>query len=1122
MDTKYLNFKSAVYNIFQEIISEDAAFYSLCFKLKDFFSHSNYTCVRIKIDEKEYTTNNFEETRWILKEPFKINDNKSASIDVFYSKEFPIADEGAFLKTERELLIWLKSIIVSYLGNNNQANYSFKPQIYEDDKKFLPNFLSDNKYDREIYHDLMVYKVKEILLIATLYDAYSIEREGNFTHQILGDYINLDLTSFPRFTAVNSYAEAQSKLKNKHFDLVIIMVGIDKKIALNRIKKIKKEFPYLPAFLLLNNNTDISLFEKINEKDKYIDNIFVWNGDSRIFFTIVKLLEDRINLDNDVKIGHIRIILLVEDSAKYYSRYLPLLYHSVMRQTQRIIEDLSVDDAISRILSLRLRPKILLVSNYEAAKNIFDKYRNNFLSLITDVEFFKNGKIYKNAGFELANYVKNSNPTQDIPVIIQSSNQEYRERAYSQDCSFIDKNSQTLALDIKGIVKYNMGFGDFIYYDKNGNQLDFVARNIKEFENNLNLLPDNSLVYHAMRNHFSLWLKARGEQRVAEILSPLQTDDFPDAKSIRSFLVNAVSRNNYEKRKGKIIDFYEDEILDKSNIILLASGALGGKGRGLAFIHKLIYKSNISENFPDINIKTPLTFIIGTNEFDYFLRDNLLRYKVYNDMPYLKVRELFMKARLTKRTRKRLKLVLKYVRKPIAVRSSGLFEDSLMQPFAGIFETYIVPNNHDELKVRFEQLQKAIKLVYASIFADKAKSYISAINYKIEEEKMAIVLQEVVGNEHEGYYYPDVSGVAQSYNYYPFSHIEPEDGFANIALGLGTYVVEGEKSYRFCPKYPSIRNYSPKDLHQNSQLEFYAVNLKSKKLFLSKGENAALKRLTLYDAEQHGSLKHLCSVFNMDSNTIIPGIDKSGPRVVDFANILKYNYIPLANTLIKLLEIGKEAIGTAVEIEFAIDINKDKDYKASFYLLQIKPLIGNTKNYEVDIRNIDASKTIMFTNKGMGNGLIDDISDVIYVDKDTFDKSKTEEISQEIAEFNKKMVNEERKYVLIGPGRWGTRDKWIGIPIEWSQISNAKIIVETSLKGYPLDASLGSHFFHNVISMNVGYFSIQHNKQNHILAWGRLAKQKIIEKTKYVKHIRFEQALKIKMDGKQRVALIST
>ena len=482
---------------------------------------------------------------------------------------------------------------------------------------------------------------------------------------------------------------------------------------------------------------------------------------------------------------------------------------------------------------------------------------------------------------------------------------------------------------------------------------------------------------------------------------------------------------------------------------------------------------------------------------------------------------MFLKGELTLALTRKLKRVLQEYTTPLAVRSSGLFEDSLMQPFAGIFETYILPNSSPDIETRLKDLTDAIKLVFASVFSEKSKGYVKAINYKIEEEKMAVIIQELVGSQYENYYYPHISGVAQSYNYYSFGNMEPEDGFAVAALGLGMYVVEGENAYRFCPKYPTAVNYTPKDLFQNSQVHFYAVNLSKQNINLLEGEDAGLKKLDAEDAEMHGSLKHCASVYSPDNNTITPGLDKAGPRIIDFANILKYNYVPLAESLQAVLDIVKEALGTAVEIEFAVDLNKDENYKASLYILQIKPLIGNKTDYEIKPEEIDKEQLVIYAKNGMGNGLIDNIQDVVFVDKDLFDKKHTPEIAEEIAQINKSFVLENKHYLLIGPGRWGTRDKWIGIPVNWPQISNAKVIVETSLEGYPLDGSAGSHFFHNVTSMNVGYFSLQHTDWETELNWELLKEQELIQQTKYVKHVRFKKNLVIRMDGKKRITAIT-
>lgn len=1110
------------------------AFRKIVYELPNAWQYTENACARISYDQKEYRSNNCKVTNWRQKQEFTTIDGKEGLIEIFYTKDYPLADEGPFLKEERDLLNNLASLLSNYVNRLKGETYlgrflneeKMKEKLkthqesLQNQRKLLQNFLYKNNYDRDIFHDLMPFKVKEILLIANLYDAYSIEREGRFSDYILGDYHKLNLTAVPRITGVSSYEEAFEKLFEKHFDLIILMVGMDKDAPVKISEQIKSEFNYIPIFLLVNNNNDISTFEQAREVKKHFDNIFVWNGDSRIFFTMVKLLEDKVNLANDTKKGLSRIILLIEDSSKYYSRYLPLLYRSVMEQTRRIIDDISTADELYKILRLRVRPKILLASNYEEAKKIFDDYYEYFLSVITDVKFSKNGVLDENAGFKFAEFVKSKNP--DLPIVIQSSDASNKKKADKLNCSFIYKNSDTLAVDIQERIKYNMGFGDFIYKDDRGNEIGITARDLNEFEDRLRTIPDDSLRYHALRNHFSLWLTARGEIQVAKAIAPKQEIHFGSIEGLRSYLIKMVQQQKYEKNKGKIVDFIESELTDESNIVALSSGALGGKGRGLAFVHTLIYNFGISKYFNDINIRAPRTYIIGTDEYDIFLeRNNLLKVN-FDSLQDSEIKNMFLQGEITPDLDNKLRILLSKLTNPLAIRSSGLFEDSLMQPFAGIFETYIVPNSHPDIEVRFNQLRSAIKLVYSSVFAEKARAYISAINYKIEEEKMAIVIQELVGNKYENVYYPHISGVAQSYNYYPFSHIEPEDGFAVMAVGLGTYVVEGEKSYRFSPKYPTLQNYTIKDLLDNSQQHFYAVDLDyNHNLELSLGEDAGLKKLELYDAEKHKTLNHCVSVYNPDNKTIMPGIDSQGPRVVNFADILKYNYIPLAQTIQTTLDIVKEALGAPVEIEFAVDLNKDKNYKASFYLLQIKPLIGKIQDYNINLKEIDKSKVILYTEKGMGNGIVDNLTDIIFVDKNSFDKSKTVLIAKEIAEFNKLMVEEKRQYVLIGPGRWGTRDQWIGIPVTWPQISNAKVIIETSLEGYPLDASSGSHFFHNVISMNVGYFSIQHTNNRDILAWNVFEKQRIVRQTEYIKHIRFNKPLTVKMDGKKRISVIS-
>lgn len=1089
-----------------------------------------HTQARIKYNNKEYKSNEFKETGWVLKQNFETIDKIKGSIEIYYTKSFPTEFEGPFLKEERDLLANLINIIAGFLnaekGKVAMQRFGY-PETFEEQLmpketcsitslQLLQRFLNKNNYNRDLYHDLMPFKVKEILIISNLYDAYSIEKEGRFSEHMMGEYANLNLTSLPRVTGVSSQEEALEHLHSKHFDLVIVMVGVERQFPLTVSERIKKSFPYIPVFLLLNNNSSIPFFEKEMKPLSY-DRIFVWNGDSRIFFAMIKHVEDRINLDNDTKIALVRFILVVEDSPMYYSRYLPILYKIVLDQTKRIIDDVSTDD-LYKVLKLRARPKILLATNYEEALDIYKNYSEYLFCLITDVKFSKEGKLNESAGFELVKHIRAEK--KDLPVIVQSSNAEMMDFAHELDSLFINKNSENLEQEIKSFIMHYLGFGNFIYRDKNGKKLVEV-KTLKDFEKHLRTIPPESILYHAKKDNFSLWLMARGEIHAAKILHPKKTYEFLDAESIREYLIKSIRKFRNEQDRGKVVTYESNAILDETNIVTLSEGAMGGKGRGLAFLNSLIYNLDFSQFLPDIKLRTPRTAIIGTDEFEYFLDRNKLHFVKTEEITYQEIKERFLKSRLTPTLNKRLKELLKLITKPIAVRSSGLFEDSLSQPFAGIFETYLLPNNHPDLNTRLKQVTDAIKLVYASVYSEVARGYIKAVNYRIEEEKMAVVIQEVVGNDFGDMFYPHVSGVAQSYNYYPFAHMKPEEGFAVAAFGLGKYVVEGEKAYRFSPKYPTTEINSTEDQIQNSQTDFFAVDMKKKEINLLEGDTAGLIRPDIYEAERHGSLRHCASVFDINNNTISAGLDKPGPRVVNFGNILKYNYIPMAKTIDVVLNIVKEALGTPVEIEFAIDLNLDKNRKASFYLLQIKPLIGSVEDYNVNMDKIKQEDIILYSEKGMGNGLVKDIKDVIYIDNAKFNKSETEEMAKEIDKINSEMMKAEKEYVLIGPGRWGTRDRWIGIPVDWPQISNAKIIVETSLEGYPLDASSGSHFFHNLTSANVGYFSVQQEKSGSYINYEILDKQKLVTKTKYFRHVQFKKPIKVRMDGKKRISVVT-
>ncbi len=1101
--------------------------HQLCLILPDAWQYPEHTIVHIKYGKYEFQTSGFRVTPWCQRQDFESIDGDFGFIEVYYTREFHEEDEGPFLKEERDLINNITNILTGYLNSIKGKNIIKEVKTSQrrkpdgepsTSKQLLQRFINQHNVDRDIYHDLMPFKVKEILLISTLYDAYSIEKEDRLTDNILGEYSKLSLSTVPRITGVSNLDEALEKLEEKYFNMIIIMMGADTRTPLEMSKRIKSEYSYIPLYLLVNNSTTVNEMEKNPVSISSIDKVFVWNGDPKVFFTMIKLLEDKVNIENDTRIALTRVILLVEDSPKYYSRYLPLLYSSVLEQTKRVIEDVSTDD-LYKVLRIRIRPKVILAGTYEEAIDLFSRYKNYMLCLISDVKFYKNNTLDDNAGLQLVNHIRKELPS--LPVIIQSYEQSKEEMALKMKVSFINKNSESLMQEIKSFLSNYLGFGDFVFRDAMGNPIA-IASTMEEFERELRIIPDDSLLYHAQKNHFSMWLAARGEIQVARIIHPSTIEDFSGPEEIREYLLITLKKYRQEKRKGKIVGFDTAWEVDESNIVSLADGSFGGKGRGLSFVNTLIHTFDISQYTPNINLRTPRTSIVGTSEYESFMMRNNLYDKVFSSTNYIQIQKHFLEAELSDQLKIRLDRLLQIYHRPLAVRSSGLLEDSIMQPFAGIFETYIIPNNHPDKHERLNQAMNAIKLVYASVFSDTARGYIKAINYKIEDERMAVVIQEVVGNTFGNYYYPHISGVAQSYNYYPFGHIQPDDGFANIALGLGKYVVEGERAYRFCPKYPTLINYSNADLIKNSQVDFFAVDLLKHDInLLEGGDEAGLVRLNMYDSEQHGTLKHCASVFNPENNTITPGLSQLGPRVVNFANILKYNYVPLAQTIQVVLDVVKEALGVACEIEFAVDLNRDTNYKSSFFLLQIKPMLGNTQDYRVDLESIDMSKVVLLSRHGMGNGFLNNIADIVFIKREAFDKSMTCEMALELEEINAKLYNADSRCVLIGPGRWGTRDRWIGIPVTWPQISQAKIIVETSFEDFPLDASYGSHFFHNVISMDVGYCSVQDGDINAKVAWDVLNSYPVESETKFFKHIKLPKPLVVRMDGRQRLIVAS-
>lgn len=1103
----------------------------ICSILPKSWQYPRYTAARIRFEGKNYVSKPFADTDWFQSEPFVTIDNKVGAVEIFYLRAFPDEDEGPFLKEERNLLINIGKLISGYLNNyKGRGIIHLKGvpahEIHPSDafhssltrnKKPLQLYFNQQAIDKYIYLDMMRYKIKHILFVSTFYDAFTLESEDSFFAKFMGEIYQYSLFSVPRITGASTSEEALELIETTHFDLVILMAGMDRDAPIQLSEQIRERNESLPVYLLLNRKSEIKYYEELMPTIRSVDRLFVWSGDSLILFSIVKLTEDNVNVENDTRIGLVRVILLIEDSPIYYSKYIQILYDIVFEHVRHLLPEVEQNE-LDKISKMRSRPKILHARNYEEATAIFNKYRDFMLCIISDMEFDRSGRMDKFAGVRFIKYVKSH--ISKLPIILQSSENYNETFARQLEVTFINKNSDSLLKDIKHFLNSYLGFGNFIFRDKKGNKIG-VAKSLREFETLLQEVPDESLYIHASENQLSLWLMQRGEIQLARTLNPLSINMFDSIEESRQHLIDTIRKYREEKKKGKILSFDETAIIDEKNIVSFSGGSLGGKGRGLAFINTLIYNLEFPGISSRINITTPITVVIGTNEFEHFISKNKLFEKIIDpEVSYSRLRELFIKGQLSSSLQKKIKVFVNQIEKPIAVRSSSIAEDSINQPFAGIFDTFLIPNSVNK-KLVFEQICNAIKLVFASTFSPKARNYFTIIHHKIEEEKMAVILQELVGNQYGEYYYPHISGVAQSYNYYPVANMKPEEGFAVAAFGLGTYVVDGWKSYRFSPRYPNVSMYSTKDLVNGTQVQFYALDCLNTDIDLLKyGELAALKLIDISDVEPHGTLKHCVSVYNADNDSLEPGNGGNGPLVVNFANILKYNYIPLADTISTILSTVQESFGSPVEIEFAVDLERGQNGLPSFYLLQIKPLITDQIGKSIKLDCLDKGSMLLYTRSCVGNGEVSDICDVIFIDNEKFTKLKTLEMADEVEKLNKRMIDEGKQYILIGPGRWGSRDRFVGIPVNWSQISNAKVIVEISLHNFPLDSSLGSHFFHNVTAMNIGYFSVQHSSPIDFIRWDMLEGQRLVQQTEFFKHVRFEKPLKVYMDGRHKTSAV--
>jgi CheY-like chemotaxis protein len=980
----------------------------------------------------------------------------------------------------------------------------------------LNELLRQYKTDNDIYHDLMQFRVREILLVATIYDAFILEEEDKLSEKIFGEYYQLNLSSAPRITSVAFGEEALEILRYRLFDMIILTMRIDEISPFELAKKIREANPTIPILLLLNDNADIQLVAERHDHLRYLDKVFVWNGDSKIFLAMIKYIEDKINVLKDTSIGLVRVILMVEDSIRYYSRYLPLLYSEIMKQTQRIIADEHLNEA-KKLLRMRARPKLLMAESYEEAVQIVERYKDYLLCMISDIKFPRNQVRDEQAGVALVRHVRRRLP--DLPILIQSAELENEATAKSMKARFISKSAENLSAELTAFVFERLGFGDFVFRNSKGQPIA-RAQTMEQFRELLFSVPDETLVYHANRNHFSAWLMARGEIQIARELQPVKVSDFADTAGLRQHLISVYYAVQANRIRGRVLPFTESLLGESYPVLRLAEGSLGGKGRGMAFLHLLIESCQLDRVIEGVNIRIPQTVVIGTEEYDCFLAANGLSDLFIREAGYREAKERFLAGSLSPAVRVKLRRYLERTPRPVCVRSSGMFEDSLSQPFAGIYDTFLLPNNEPDIELRLGHLESAIKLVYASILSESARAYFGAISYKIDEEKMAVLIQEVVGTRRGEYFYPHLSGVAQSYNYYPVAHLKPEDGIAVIALGLGKYVIDGEKALRFCPRYPRIDFLPPEEQLEYSQGEFYALDLRPRPLRLIDGDAATLARLSIGEAQANGMLRHCVSTWDPQNCRLVLDSRVPGPKVVNFAYILKYNTFPLAPVLETVLDIVKTAMGTPVEVEFAADLDAPAGGKPSFYVLQIKPLLGDLEEYSLDLAEVDSSRLLLYSERAMGNGKIDGLRDLIYVDPERFDRAGTVRMTRELERLNSRLREEGRNYVLLGPGRWGSRDPWLGIPVNWNHISNAKVIVEAELPDFKVDPSLGSHFFHNVTSMNIGYFDVPVATPGCFIDWEWLKSRKAQTETEHFVHLRFAEPIVVKMDGRRRISAI--
>lgn len=918
------------------------------------------------------------------------------------------------------------------------------------------------------FQDLMQKRIFNVLLIATPYDAFMMEDDGRVEEQIYFEYVRLNLSSPPRFVQVNDFDTAAQRLSEKQFDLIIAMPGIDISETFEKAKELKRSYPDIPYVVLTPFSREVSRRLE-NEDFSGVDYVFSWLGNVDLLLAIIKLIEDKKNAENDIIGVGVQLILLVEDSVRFYSSILPTLYKFLLRQS--LIFSTEALNEHEQMLRMRGRPKVMLARNYEEAKELYDHFSKNMLGVITDVSFMKDGMKNSQAGIEFAKYLRENDPY--LPIIVQSSEVQNRKTVENMKCTFLDKNSKKLPVDLGAAIMSDFGFGDFIIKNPATGEEILRIRDLKELQNHIFDIPAESLLYHASYNDISRWLYSRAMFPIAEIIKAHRFRDINEAPAVRQLFFDLIVKYRKMKNRGVVAIFHRNRFDYYSNFARIGQGSLGGKGRGLAFIDNIIKHNPVCDDFEGVSISIPRSVVLCTDIFDEFMEHNALYPIALSDAPDEEILHRFLEAHLPERLVEDFYALFEVVDKPLAVRSSSLLEDSHYQPFAGIYSTYMIPQLTDK-HAMLEMLGNAIKSVYASVFFRDSKAYMTATRNVIDQEKMAVIIQEVIGKDWNGFYFPSFSGVGRSLNYYPINHEQPEDGVVEVAVGLGKYIVDGGLALRFSPRHPeSVLQTSTIDLAlRDTQTRLYALDTQNIDEKFSVDDGFNIKKVRVQNFADTGALKFTVSTYDVNDMTLREGEYGIGRRVVTFNNMLKYDAFPLAKVLEFMLSKGESAMGRPVEIEFAGMVDAKGEMKGQIYWLQIRPIVDRREMLDENIMECTDDKLLLKTFTALGHGMMDNLYSVVYIRPENFSSLNNSEIAREIEKINSNFTAQERNYILVGPGRWGSSDTALGIPVKWAHISSAKLIVESALPGYRIEPSQGTHFFQNLTSFGVGYFTV--------------------------------------------------